>query len=118
MVDAFETRVETVWASAMKSRSEILGKLSRAKIEEARTETALKARRRWLSFLIAYYQYRWIVLRRAAIAGMLFLVYYNWDTIMFWGETIGQVINELLEAPKHQAPSAQKSAPTSDGVGP
>lgn len=117
IVDTLETKVKTVFASATRLRSEMVAKLNRAKAEEAWTKAAFEARSRWLLFLIAYYQYRWKVLRLAAIVGILFLVYDNWDTIMFWGESVGQAIQELLEGLQQLAPSSQKSAPTSGGTG-
>jgi hypothetical protein len=117
-IDALQNRVETVFANATNSDSKMLAKLNRAKVEEAWTKTAFEARRRWLLFLIAYYQYRWKVLRLAAIAGTLFLIYDNWDTIVFWVGSVGQAIQDLIEGLQQQAPSSQKPAPTSGGVGP
>jgi hypothetical protein len=116
-VSTFETKVESLFASATKLRFEMLAKLIRAKAVEARTKAAFERRRRWLLLLITYYQYRWKVLRFAAITGVLFLVYDNWGTIMLWGEAIGQAIQELLAELEQQAPSSQKSAPTSGGTG-
>jgi len=113
IVDALQTKVETVFANATNSNSKMLAKLNRAKVEEAWTKTAFEARRRWLLFLIAYYQYRWKVLRLAVITGTLFLIYDNWDTVMFWVGSVGQAIQDLLESLQQQAPSSQNPVPTS-----